>query len=70
MFIFIIRATRLHKSCIFGLSNTTTSSDRPDQPSSGTAWIHKRSGPPKHAELLNTPNIPDVFFLRSCDRAS
>jgi len=29
--------------CIFGLLNTTTCSGCPDQPSSGTAWIYKKS---------------------------
>ena len=30
---------QIHRSFIFGLFNTTTCFDLPDQPSSGKAWI-------------------------------
>jgi len=62
MLIFLIRETGLHKSCIFGLSNTVLLKISTVQISHHQVrhGYTKRSGPPKHAEVLNKPNIPDV----------
>jgi len=40
--IFIARQTQPYIECIFGLFNTTTFCERPDEPSSCRAWIHKK----------------------------
>jgi len=76
MCILIILHTQQYRPCTFGLSNTTTYSGCPDQPSSVRLWVHNRvngRGVPSQTfcnvyqclQSHKTPYLVKVYHLAS-----